>query len=141
MFDTKTLNFYEEVLVLHPDCGDKEQKQVFQSLGEVIKASKGKIYNVDSWGSRPIVNQGNKKLSRGLYFHTVFSALPKDIQEIRRKLKINNQVVYFHHERLHKEDTPESHLEKFKDCLTETMAKEREKQARIQKKQQMGSPR
>lgn len=137
----KDLRFYEEVLVLHPDTNESEQKQVFRSVEELLKESKGKIYQVETWGSRPIANPGDKKVSRALYFHTLFSAQPKDIQEIRRRLKINSRVIYFHHEKLHKNDTPETHLEKFRASLEETMLKEKERQARIQKKQQAGAMR
>lgn len=135
------LKFYEEVLVLHPDSSETEQKEVFQSLAKIVEASKGKIYNVDTWGSRPIANQGPKKVSRGFYFHAVFSTLPSDIQEIRRLLKINNRVVYFHHEKLNSKTTPESHLENFKADLEDTLEREKDRQARLQKKQSSGMSR
>ncbi len=138
MATENNLRFYEEVLVLHPDSTEEEQKMVFASSSEVIKEHKGKIYQVDTWGSRPIANQGVKGLSRGWYFHMIFSASPEAIQELRRRLRINNKMVYFHHEKLPKKETPEGHIEKFKSLLEKTSLKEKERQARLQKKQ-MGS--
>ena len=136
MFKEKDLiRFYEEILVLHPDSTEAEQKMVYTSSSEVIKENKGKVYQVDTWGSRPLANQDSKGISRGLYFHMVFSAAPETIQELRRRLRINNKVVYFHHEKLPKKETPESHMEKFKSLLEKTDLKEQERQARIQKKQ------
>ncbi|MGI9548697.1 MAG: 30S ribosomal protein S6 [Bdellovibrionales bacterium] len=132
------LRFYEEVLVLHPDSTEKEQKAVYVSSSEVIKEHEGKVYKVDTWGSRPIANVGSKKISRGIYFHMVFSATGQAIKELKRRLLINNRVVYFHYERLPKKETPENHIEKFKKTLEETALIEKEKQERMQKKQ-MGS--
>ncbi len=135
MFKDTKLRFYEEVLVLHPDSTEAEQKMVYVSSSEVIKEHKGKVYQVETWGSRPIANQGSKGLSRGWYFHMVFSATPESIQELRRRLRINNRVVYFHHEKLPEKETPEKHIENFKSLLEKTALREKERQVRIQKKQ------
>jgi len=135
MVNESALRFYEEVLVLHPDTTESEQKKLYASSAEVIQEHQGKIYKIDSWGSRPLANKGSKNLSRGLYFHMVFSSSPKAIQEIKRRLRINNRVVYFHYERLPKKTTPESHIEKFKNEIEKTHLIEKERQERIQKRQ------
>lgn len=135
MSGEKSVQFYEEVLVLSAKATDQEKKQVYQASSKVIKDFGGKVYQVETWGLRNVANPERKKQAQGWYFHMVFSALPTAIQELRRTLKINSLVLYFHHERLHKKDTPESHMEKFKDLLEKTASKEKERQERIQKKQ------
>lgn len=131
---TKTTENYEEILVLHPDSTPEEQKEIYRSSAQIIESFQGTVHNVDSWGSRPLANRGEKKLSRGWYFHMIFSAAPQAMAELRRKLKINDRVIYFHHEKLGKKTTHEKHREQFLDILENSAQRERERQAKIQKK-------
>lgn len=129
------IKHYEEVLALHPDTSAEEQKALFAESGKMIESFKGSIYCVDSWGSRPFANTGEKKIARGWYFHRLFSAPPEAIIELKRKLRINSRVVYFHHERLGKGETPKSRKEKFLKVLELSAKKEREREEKIRKKQ------
>ena len=128
------LRFYEQVLVLHPDSSEAEHKEICQSLSQIIEKSKGEVFRLDTWGSRPIANPKRKKATRGFYFHLLFSASPQTISEINSQLRINRKVLYFHGERLGKKETPESSIQKYLECLDYTAQKEKEKQARMQKR-------
>jgi len=64
----------------------------------------------------------------------MFSASPQTISEINSQLSINRKVLYFHEERLGRKETPESSIQKYLECLDYTAQKEREKQARMQKR-------
>ncbi len=88
---------------------------------------------MDTWGSRPIASPLAKGISRGWYFHTLFSARPGAVQELRRHLRINRRAVYFHHEKLPAHETPESWLEGFRQILERSEACEKERQAKAQK--------
>ena len=127
------LRFYEEVLVLHPDTEETEQKRILSESVKVMESCKGALHHLDSWGSRPIVNRG-KKVTRGWYFHAVFSASAGAVAEITRKLRINDRVIYFHHERLAPGILPKKHIEDFHRLLIQSAKREQERVLKMQKR-------
>lgn len=129
------LSFYEQVLVLRPEALEEDHKALCQLVTGIIEKEKGKVFRVDTWGSRPIANPKAKKASRGWYFYILFSAPAHVIAEIRRQLSINRKVLYFHEEKLPKKETPKSHIEKFLSSLESTAQREKERIAKSQKKQ------
>ena len=135
MGEKDILNFYEQVLVLHPDSSEKDQKEMCQLIADIVKKQKGEMFRVDTWGSRPIANPKAKKASRGWYFYMLFSAPGEVISEIRRQLSINNKVLYFHQEKLPKKTSPNAHVQNFFNNLEQTALKEKERMARSQKRQ------
>ena len=128
------LKFYEQVLVLHPDSSEQEQKEICQLIAGIIEKQKGEVIRVDTWGSRPIANPKAKKASRGWYFYMLFSAPADVISEIRKQLSINNKTLYFHQESLPKKESPENHIQKFIQNLEQTTQREKERIARNQKR-------
>lgn len=128
------MGIYEEVLVLHPDSTFEEQKGIYQNSLSVIESFNGCIHTLDTFGSRPLANRGEKKLSRGWYFYMIFSASPKAVAELRRKLRINDRVVYFHHEKLGKKQSPEICRERFLKVLEHSTQREKERQLKMQKR-------
>ena len=139
MNQKEVLRFYEQVLVLHPDSSEQEQKAICQMIVDIIEKQKGELFRVDTWGSRPIANPKAKGISRAWYFYMLFSAPADVIAEIRRQLSINSKVVYFHQEKLPKKETPETHIEKFLQNLEQTAQREQERVARNQKRQSWAS--
>lgn len=129
------LQFYEQIMVLHPDCEENEQKEICRITADIIKQQKGEMFKMDTWGSRPIANPKAKKATRGLYFYMLFSAPGICISEIRKQLSINSKVLYLHQEKLPKKETPENHLKKFFQNLEETAQKEKDRVAKNQKRQ------
>ena len=133
MSQKSDLRLYEEVLVLHPDTSEKDQKQIYSESVKVIESYKGTLHHLDTWGSRSIVNRG-KKVTRGWYFHAVFSAKAAAVAELRRKLRINDRVIYFHHEKLPRGSLPKKHIEDFHQILVQSARREQERQMKIQKR-------
>ena len=131
--------FYEQVLVLHPDSSEKEQKSICQAVASVIEKQKGQIFRVDTWGSRLIANPKARGVSRAWYFYMLFSGSSDVVTEVRKHLSINSKVLYFHQEKLPKTETPEKHIQKFIQNLEQTAQKEKERTTRNQKKQTWAS--
>ena len=127
------LELYEEVLALHPDTDEKAQKQIYAESVKVIKSHNGTLHHLETWGSRPIAGK-RKKVSRGWYFHAIFSADSKAVAELRRKLRIHRQVIYFHHEKLSKKTEPKKHIEDFHQLIIQSAKREQERQLKIQKR-------
>ena len=132
---SKNLHFYEQVLVLHPDSFEEDHKEICQMISGIIEKDKGEFFSVDTWGSRPIANPKAKKVTRGIYFHLLFSAAPYAISELRRQLSINRRVLYFHEEKLPPKESLEERRKKFFECLEQSQQKEKDRQALFQKRQ------
>lgn len=128
------IRFYEEMLVLHPDSSLEEQKEIFRESAKAIESFKGSVHSLNSFGERPLANTGEKKAARGRYFCRLFAASPQAVAELQRKLRINSRVIYFHHERLKKKETPESRHKGFLEVIENSLQAERERQAKLQKK-------
>ena len=141
MSQIKDLRFYEQVLVLHPDSSEPEQKEICRSIADIITKKTGEVFRVDTWGSRSIANPRAKKAARGWYFYMLFSAPADVVTEIRRQLSINNKVLYFHQEKLPKKETLENHIQKFLQNLEQTALKEKERAVRNHKRQNWASNR
>ena len=77
---------YEAVIITHPDITDEEKKSLFQKNKEIIKNSGGEIHTLNTWGKRYLMNP-IKKQSRGVYFHTYFTAESQTISELERVMK------------------------------------------------------
>ena len=125
---------YEEILVLHPDVSDTDKKQLYVTSSTVIKEGGGKVHRLDTWGSRPLANPKAKRITRGWYSHMVFSADTQTISELRRRLRINDKVVYFHHEKLSEKQSVDKYMEEFLEGLAQTEKRESERIAKFQKK-------
>ena len=139
MQEKEDLRLYEQVLVLRPESSEQEHKELCALIARIIEGTKGKIFRVDTWGSRPIANPKAKKASRGWYFYMLFSAPGQVVAEIRRQLSIHKKILYFHQERLDKKETAESHIKKFLHGLEQTAQREKERQAKIHKRHNFAS--
>ena len=129
------LRAYEQILVLHPDSFEEDHKEICLMISEVIGKDKGEIFSLDTWGSRPIANPRAKKVTRGIYFHLLFSAPSYAVSEIRRQLSINRRVLYFHEEKLPEKESLEDRRKQFLECLEQTQQREKDRQALFQKRQ------
>lgn len=124
---------YEAVIILHPDTTEDEQKQIFKKNVDIIKNFKGELNHLDTWGKRKLANP-IENATRGIYFHTTFTAEGGAIQELERVMKINDRVLRYTHTRLDDRVSLAKHVESFKEALAETLNREKEREAKAQAK-------
>ena len=129
----KTIN-YEAVLVVESILAEEAQKIFFQKVREVITQFKGEIQHIDSWGVRKLANKNKKKWSKGLYFHFSFKGETGVIEELSRRIKMDEKLLYCHFEKLSSKKSPEEHLTDFRNLVKEAVQKETERLARVQKR-------
>ena len=130
---------YESVLVIDPALDEKAQKGFFQKLRDVIKSFKGQIHHIDSWGRRKLANKNSKRWTQGLYFHFSFSGAGGVVEELSRRIRMDEKALYYHFEKLKK--SPEEHLVDFRYLVEEAVKKEQDRYARLQKRRSLSSPR
>ena len=127
------VRLYEEVLVLRVDREEKQENLLFQELDQVIKEAKGSLEHAETWENRPLASPGRKKLAQGKYIYRVFYCSGQALKELKRKLRINDLVIYFHQQKLNDKVKPSQHVEKFHDLIKETAEREQERFLKAQK--------
>lgn len=133
---SKVLRKYELVVILHPDTTEEEQKSFFKKNREIIQSFSGTIHHLDTWGKRKLGNP-IARINRGNYFHMTFEAAGNVVHEIERTMRINDRVLRFQHTRLDDRTSLAKFVEKFKDALTETANREREREIKNQQRKMM----
>lgn len=128
---TKTLRPYEAVIIMHPDAGLEEQKELFRKNRETIKGFGGDVVSLDTWGKRSLANEIGK-LRKGIYFHTTFEGAPATIMELERTMRINDKVLRFMHTRLDERVPLSKHIEGFRKSIKESAEREKEREAKAQ---------
>jgi len=128
---SKLMRKYEGIVILHPDTTEEEQKALFRKNRELIKSFKGEVNHLDTWGKRKLANP-IRKMTRGIYFHTTFQAEGNCVSELERTLRINDRVLRFTHMRIDDRTSLAKYVEDFKQVLADTMAREKEREAKAQ---------
>lgn len=125
---------YETIIILHPETSEEEQKKLFNKNKEIINSYEGDFHHVDSWGKRKMGNWVGK-IRMGQYFHATFDAKSECIAELERTMKINDRVLKCFHLKLDDRTTLPAHVEAYRDVINKSIEKEKEKDAKIAKKQ------
>lgn len=126
---------YEAVILVHPDATVEEQKELFKKNKTTIAGYKGSIHTLETWGKRTLATPIGK-LRKAVYFHTIFEADPQAIAELERTMRINDKVLRFMHTKLDERVSVVKHAEAFKKGLSDSAAREKEREAKAQLRRQ-----
>ena len=126
---------YEAVILVHPDATVEEQKELFKKNKTTIASFKGSIHTLETWGKRTLATPIGK-LRKAVYFHTMFEAGPQAIAELERTMRINDKVLRFMHTKLDERIPVSKHAEAFKKGLSDSAAREKEREAKAQLRRQ-----
>lgn len=130
----ETLNPYEGIVIVNPDVPLDVQKDLFRRNKKIIEAHSGTVNHLETWGKRPLANMINK-FDRGLFFHTTFYSDNKGVSELERTMRINDHVLRFVHTRLEDGTDLVQFVEQFKKDIQANIAREKDREAKQQKKQ------
>ena len=123
---------YEAVILVHPDATEEDQKKLFKNNKKIIEDAGGKWNHIDTWGKRKLANEINKQ-RRATYFHCTFETFPTTIAELERTMKINEKVLRVYHARMDQRKNAQQHLEDYRAVIQESVNREREREARVEK--------
>ena len=126
---------YEAVILVHPDATVEEQKELFKKNKTTIASFKGSIHTLETWGKRTLATPIGK-LRKAVYFHTMFEAGPQAIMELERTMRINDKVLRFMHTKMDERIPVSKHAEAFKKGLSDSAAREKEREAKAQLRRQ-----
>ena len=84
--------FYENTILLRQDLAEKEIKSIKEKYNSVINETTGKVVKIEEWG---LLNLANKirHYKKGFYIHYKFEGDNKPLNEIEKKIKVDNTVI------------------------------------------------
>lgn len=85
---------YETLLLLSPELGSEPRQEVVTTLSGVIERDGGQVLLVDDWGTRNLAYPV-RKFTRGHYIRFEYSTDGKNIAEIERIIRINEDIFKF----------------------------------------------
>lgn len=83
---------YETVFIIDPSCDDSQVEQEVNTVKEIITAGEGKVIEAQSWGRRRLAYDIKKK-KEGTYAFVKFAGEPPVLQELNRRLKLNELIL------------------------------------------------
>jgi small subunit ribosomal protein S6 len=83
--------FYENTLVAKQDLAEKELKSIKEKYNKIINSS-GKVLKIEEWGLLNLANK-IKNYKKGFYIHYKFEGNSDTLNEIKKKIKIDDAVI------------------------------------------------
>ncbi len=84
--------FYENTLVVKQDLSQNELEKIKQKYNNLINDTSGKVIKVEEWG---LLNLASKirKYNKGFFIHYKFEGKSATLNELEKKVKIDNSVI------------------------------------------------
>ena len=84
--------FYENTIVAKQDLPEKELKLIKDKYSDLINKSSGKVLKIEEWG---LINLASKikNYKKAFYIHYKFEGNDKTLQEVQKKIKIDNSIL------------------------------------------------
>ena len=86
--------FYENTIVAKQDLAEKEIKIIKDTYNDLINSSSGKVLKVEEWGLLNLANK-IKNYRKGFYIHYKFEGDKKTLNEIEKKIKVDNSIIRY----------------------------------------------
>ncbi len=86
------MSFYENTIVVKQDLGEKEIRVVREKYSDLINNSSGKIVKIEEWGLLSLARKINN-YKKGFYIHFKFEGNKKTLNDIEKKIKIDNSII------------------------------------------------
>lgn len=85
---------YETLLLLSPEFGAEQRQEIVATLTGIIERDGGKMVVVDDWGAKNLAYPV-RKFTRGYYIRLEFETDGKNIAELERNIRINEDIFKF----------------------------------------------
>ena len=84
--------FYENTIVAKQDLAEKEIRSIKEKYNDVINKSAGKVVKIEEWGLLSLANK-IKNYKKGFYIHYKFEGSQNTLEEIKKKLKVDSDII------------------------------------------------
>ena len=84
--------FYENTIVIKQDLAEKDLESLKNKYNELINKTSGKVIKIEEWGLLNLKNK-IKNYNKGFYIHYKFEGSNKTLNEIEKKLKVDQTIL------------------------------------------------
>jgi len=114
------MSFYENTLVAKQDLQKAEITKIKEKYSDLINNNSGKVIKIEEWGLLNLAKK-IKKYKKGFYIHYKFQGNKETLNEINKKIKIDESIIRHLVVKYKNLDTEKEYFQK------ETKWKEKEK--------------
>ena len=86
------MSFYENTLVTKQDLGKQELEKIKEKYNDIINNNSGKVIKIEEWGLLNLARK-IKRYKKGFYIHYKFEGSKETLNEINKKIKIDNSII------------------------------------------------
>ena len=86
--------FYKNTIVAKQDLAEKEIKAIRDKYSDLISSTSGKLVKIEEWGLLNLANK-IKNYKKGFYIHYKFEGDKKTLNEIEKKIKVDNSIIRY----------------------------------------------
>ena len=84
--------FYENTIVAKQDLAEKELKSVVSKYEDIINSASGKVLKTEEWGLISM-SKKIKNYKKGFFIHYKFEGNKNTLDEIEKKIKIDDTII------------------------------------------------
>jgi len=88
------MSFYENTLVAKQDLPKAELEKIKEKYTDLINNNSGKVIKIEEWGLLNLTRK-IKRHNKGFYIHYKFEGNKKTLNEINKKIKIDNTILRY----------------------------------------------
>ena len=114
------MSFYENTLIAKQDLPKAEIVKIKEKYNDLINNNSGKVIKIEEWGLLNLAKK-IKKYNKGFYIHYKFQGNKETLNEINKKIKIDESIIRHLVVKYKNLDTEKEYFQK------ETKWKEKEK--------------
>ena len=86
------MSFYENTLVAKQDLPKSELEKIKEKYNGIINNNSGKVIKIEEWGLLNLARK-IKKYKKGFYIHYKFEGNKETLNEINKKIKIDDLII------------------------------------------------
>ena len=86
------MSFYENTLVAKQDLQKAEIAKIREKYSDLINNNSGKVIKIEEWGLLNLAKK-IKKYKKGFYIHYKFQGNKETLNEINKKIKIDESII------------------------------------------------
>jgi small subunit ribosomal protein S6 len=84
--------FYENTIIAKQDLAEKDLKSIKDKYSEIINNSSGKVVKIEEWGLLSLANK-IRNYKKGFYIHYKFEGDRNTLNEVNKKIKVDNTII------------------------------------------------
>tara|TARA_Y100001958_G_C21051356_1_gene417415 strand:- start:65 stop:388 length:324 start_codon:yes stop_codon:yes gene_type:complete len=86
--------FYENTIIAKQDLAVKDLKLIKDKYNDLINSTSGKVVKIEEWGLLSLANK-IKNYKKGFYIHFKFEGNSETLNQIEKKIKLDNSIIRY----------------------------------------------